>query len=121
MLKTRLEQFDRLENTLSIKEKVANKAILQRTLEEISRIRANQNKMEQDLENVCRTKYQDILGFRQKLQDMLSDIKGYCEFTETVVNRGQDLQVVVFSCVLYKISTNTCYLLVVDFMLFLGV
>ena len=88
-----MEEFDKLETTLNNKEKVAAKAILQRTLEEITRIRANQNKMEQDLENVCRAKYQDILGARQKLQDMLTDIEDYCEFTETVANRGQDLQV----------------------------
>ena len=49
--------------------------------------------MEQDLESVCRVKYQDILGARQKLQEMLADIEDYCEFTETVANRGQDLQV----------------------------
>ena len=88
-----MEEFDKLEATLNNKEKIAAKAILQRTLEEITRIRANQNKMEQDLENICRAKYQDILGERQKLQDMLTDIEDYCEFTETVANRGQDLQV----------------------------
>ena len=101
-VKARLEQFDRLESTLSNNEKVASKAILQRTLEEISRIKANQNKMEQDLENVCRAKYQDILGSRQKLQNMLSDIRDYCEFTETVLNRGQDLQVTAETILITK-------------------
>ena len=92
-IKTRLDEFEKLEANLQNKEKVAGKAILQRTLEEITRVRANQNKMEQDLESVCRAKYHEIFGSRQKLQDMLSDIKDYCDFTETVVNRGQDLQV----------------------------
>ena len=92
-VKARMGEFDKLEAILNNKEKVAAKAILQRTLEEITRLRANQNKMEQDLENVCRAKYQDILGARQKLQAILTDIKEYCEFTETVANRGQDFQV----------------------------
>lgn len=89
-LHSKTNQLDLLEQTLNSKEKSAQKAILLRTLEDISKIRSNQSKMAHELEKICRNKYNELQAKKKEIQD----VKEILDFAETLLLRGQDLQVI---------------------------
>ncbi len=89
-----LAEYARLEEKLQKREKVAHKAILMRTIEEIGRIRKDQQKMEHELETLCRNKTQEIQDSRGKLHQHSGEMKEFCDLTDTIIKSGQDFQVV---------------------------
>ena len=93
-LKTNMSEFDRLEQHLLNREKLAQKAILVWTLEEMSKIRKEQTKMEEELSKMCRGKGMELTNGRQKTQVHLEEMTPCLDLMDRMVKSGQDVQIV---------------------------
>ena len=93
----KLKEFDELEKKLQSKEKCAMKAILARTMDDILKIRAKQNKMEKELEDICRDKYQALKESRHTLHEKVATMKDMCDMADKVAEHGQDVQLMAIS------------------------
>lgn len=87
-----IRAYDELERKLQSKEKSAMKAILARTMDDILRIRTKQHKMENELEQICRDKYQALKESQHAVQEKLGRMKEMCELVDKVADHGQDVQ-----------------------------
>lgn len=93
-LKTVIKDFEALEQKLAGRETVAQKAILLWTIQEMNRIRKEQQAMEKELQTLIQKKNQEIHVGHQKTQAHLNEMTSYVELMDKMVTSGQNVQLV---------------------------